>query len=83
MGNPVTDLEKSDFVLYDEGELKIVTDFERHIFKLEKEIKDTEPDLAQKTSPLLKDWIPRKAKPCKKHGLRSKFLSVATVNQDR
>jgi len=52
-GNPVTDLEKSDFVLYDKGELKIVTDFERHIFKLEKEIKDTKPDLAQKTSPLL------------------------------
>lgn len=52
-GNPVTDLEKSDFVLYDEGELKTVTDFERHIFKLEKEIKDTKPDLTQKTSPLL------------------------------
>ena len=52
-GNPVTDLEKSDFVLYDEGELKIVTDFERHIFKLENEIRDTKPDFTQKTSPLL------------------------------
>jgi len=52
-GNPVTDLEKSDFILYDEGKLKIVTDFERHIFKLEKEIKDTKSDPIQKTSPML------------------------------
>ena len=52
-GNPVTDLEKSDFVLYDKGKLQTVTDFERHIFKLEKEIKDTKPDLAQKAAPLL------------------------------
>ena len=52
-GNPVTDLEKSDFILYDKGKLQTVTDFERHIFKLEKEIKDTKSDPAQKTSPLL------------------------------
>ena len=52
-GNPVTDLEKSDFILYDKGKLQTVTDFERHIFKLEKEIKETKSDLTQKTSPLL------------------------------
>lgn len=29
-GNPVTDLEKTDFLLYDNGELKKITDFETH-----------------------------------------------------
>ena len=52
-GNPVTDLEKSDFILYDNGELQTISDFENHIFKPEKEVKDTEFDLAQKTPPLL------------------------------
>lgn len=52
-GNPVTDLEKSDFTLYDSGKLQTVTDFERHIFKPEKELKDTQPDLTRKTSPML------------------------------
>ena len=52
-GNPVTDLEKSDFILYDNGKLQTVTDFERHIFKSEKELKDTKPDLTRKTSPML------------------------------
>lgn len=52
-GNPVTDLEKSDFTLTDSGKLQTVTDFERHIFKPEKEIKDTRPDLTRKTSPML------------------------------
>lgn len=52
-GNPVTDLVKSDFILYDNGKLQTVTDFENHIFKPEKEIKDIKPDLVQKVSPLL------------------------------
>jgi len=30
-GNPVLDLEKSDFVLYDSGKLKTITDFEKHV----------------------------------------------------
>ena len=53
-GNPITDLEKSDFILYDNGNLQPVTDFERHTFKPEKELKDTKPELTQKTFPLLK-----------------------------
>jgi hypothetical protein len=31
VGNPVLDLEKSDFVLYDNGKLKTITDFEKHV----------------------------------------------------
>jgi len=30
-GNPVVDLEKSDFILYDNNELKNITDFEKHV----------------------------------------------------
>jgi len=33
-GNPVTDLKKSDFELYDNGKLKKITDFEKHILSL-------------------------------------------------
>ena len=46
-GNPVTDLEKSDFTLYDNGKLQAVTDFEKHLLikpakKVEEEIAKTE-----------------------------------------
>jgi VWFA-related protein len=42
-GNPVTDLAKDDFILYDNGKLQEITDFERHILtkpekKVEKKI---------------------------------------------
>ncbi len=30
-GNPVTDLTKDDFILYDNGKLQTITDFEKHI----------------------------------------------------
>jgi VWFA-related protein len=33
-GNPVTDLKKTDFEVYDNGILKTVTDFERHVLAL-------------------------------------------------
>ena len=29
-GNPVSDLKRSDFILYDNGDLKEITDFEHH-----------------------------------------------------
>ena len=46
-GNPITDLEKSDFILYDNGKLQTVTDFEKHLLiqpekKVEEEIAKTE-----------------------------------------
>ena len=46
-GNPVTDLEKSDFTLYDNGKLRAVTDFEKHLLikpakKVEEKITETE-----------------------------------------
>lgn len=53
-GNPVTDLTKDDFILYDNGQLQTITDFEKHIrvqpIKKEKdeeevkaEVKEAEP----------------------------------------
>ena len=40
-GNPVTDLEKSDFILYDNGKLKTITDFEKYLLiKQEKKVED-------------------------------------------
>ena len=30
-GNPVTDLDKSEFTIFDNGEFKEITEFERHI----------------------------------------------------
>jgi len=38
-GNPVTDLTQADFILYDNGRLKTITDFEKHLLlKREKKI---------------------------------------------
>ena len=43
-GSPVTDLNKSDFVLYDNRKLKKITDFEKHILSLPgKKAEETKP----------------------------------------
>lgn len=47
-GNPVMDLEKSDFVLYDKGKPQTITEFEKHILtvpslKVEPQKKEAEP----------------------------------------
>jgi len=47
-GNPVLDLDKSDFILYDNGELKEITDFEKHILA-KKELK-TQVELSSEIS---------------------------------
>jgi len=40
-GNPVTDLTKDDFILYDNGKFQTITDFEKHLlFKREKKVKE-------------------------------------------
>ena len=47
-GNPLMDLSKDDFILYDNGKLQTITDFEKHILaqpskKVTKEVKEAEP----------------------------------------
>ncbi len=53
-GNPVLDLEKSDFVLYDNDELQTITDFEKHVLT-KKEIETEE-----KKVPQISSWMNRK-----------------------
>ncbi len=56
-GNPVMDLVKDDFILYDNGKLQEITDFEKHILtkpekkvekKIGKKVEDTEPSPSPK-----------------------------------
>lgn len=54
-GNPVTDLTKEDFILYDNGKLQTITDFEKHILekpdaKTEEALSETELPPPQDTS---------------------------------
>jgi VWFA-related protein len=49
-GNPVTDLEKSDFMLYDNGKLKTVTDLEKHFLTLpQKKVKEKAEEQVKET----------------------------------
>ena len=52
-GNPVTDLEKSDFILYENGQLKTITAFEKH-FLIKPEKKTDEKIVETKLPPALK-----------------------------
>jgi VWFA-related protein len=52
-GNPVTDLNKSDFVVYDNKKLREITDFEKYILfpskdkkELQSKTKETEPSIS-------------------------------------
>jgi VWFA-related protein len=45
-GNPVKDLKREDFILYDNRELKIITDFERHFLDAEPNQIDPKGDIA-------------------------------------
>ena len=43
-GNQVKDLTKDDFILYDNGKLQIITDFEKHFLpKLDKNVEEAKP----------------------------------------
>jgi len=70
-GNPVTDLEKSDFVLYENGQLKTITAFEKHF--LIKPEKKTEDEIVEtKVPPALK--IPSR--------MNRKFLLILDVDRN-
>jgi VWFA-related protein len=54
-GNPVTDLAKDEFILYDNGKLQTITDFEKHLLikpekQIEEEIAKTELPPAEDVS---------------------------------
>ncbi len=57
-GKPARDLEKSDFILYDNGKLQEITDFETHFFssspeKAEERARETKPARPEKRQPLM------------------------------
>jgi VWFA-related protein len=52
-GKPVTDLEKSDFLLYDNGKLQAISAFEKHFLSDTSRLDATQPPAARKTSLLL------------------------------
>ena len=56
-GNPITDLTKDDFILYDNGKLQPVTDFEKHLLK--KPEKKVEEEIAETALPPAQDTASR------------------------
>jgi VWFA-related protein len=46
-GNPARDLERSDFILYDNGTLQEITDFEKHFLY----VPESEPDKSRQSPP--------------------------------
>lgn len=44
-GNPVTDLTQADFILYDNGKLKTITDFEKHLLPKREKKRDEKAEL--------------------------------------
>jgi VWFA-related protein len=57
-GNPVTNLTKDDFILYDNGRLQPITDFEKHLLflpekKVEEKITETELPQSKDVSSML------------------------------
>ena len=53
-GNPITDLTKEDFILYDNGQLQTITDFEKYLLKrpakVEEKLEETPLPLPQETA---------------------------------
>jgi VWFA-related protein len=50
-GDPVVDLEKEDFLIFDDGKEQAITEFERHILRLPSEETEVRPEVIQE-SPL-------------------------------
>ena len=68
-GNPVTDLTKDDFILYDNGKLQTVTDFEKHILahpskeieeKVEEAVREEEKEAEPSLTPVPASRMNRK-----------------------
>lgn len=59
-GNPVLDLTKDDFVVYDEGREQPLTEFERHILTLPATEKAVRSEIVATSPPPARDLMPRK-----------------------
>ncbi|MGB7297353.1 MAG: VWA domain-containing protein, partial [Candidatus Aminicenantales bacterium] len=59
-GNPVIDLTKDDFIVYDEGQEQSLTEFERHLLRLPGEKEEIPPEVVETQVPPGRDLMPRK-----------------------
>jgi VWFA-related protein len=59
-GNPILDLKKDDFVVYDEGQKQALTEFERHVLRLPGEKKEDRPEVVETPAPPARELMPRK-----------------------
>ena len=59
-GNPVLDLTKDDFLVYDEGEKQELTEFERHVLTLPSEREAVPSEVAANRAPPSRELMPRK-----------------------
>jgi len=59
-GNPVLDLTRDNFIVFDEGQKKALTEFERHVLTLSAEKEEAPAEVAETTAPPARDLMPRK-----------------------
>jgi len=59
-GNPVLDLTKDDFIVFDEGQRKTLTEFERHVLTLPAGKEKAPAEIVETPAPPARDLMPRK-----------------------
>jgi VWFA-related protein len=59
-GNPVLDLTKDDFLVFDEGQRKVLTEFERHVLTLPAEKEKAPGEIVETPAPPARELMPRK-----------------------
>jgi VWFA-related protein len=59
-GKPVLDLAKDDFLVFDEGQKKALTEFERHVQKLPSEKEAAPAEVVETAAPPARELMPRK-----------------------
>ncbi len=59
-GNPAVDLEKEDFLIRDNGEIKQITEFEKHILDLSPSVTKDPQTIPEKKPPVSQDLMSRK-----------------------
>jgi len=59
-GNPVLDLTKDDFLVFDEGQKQTLTEFERHVIPLPSPKEVVQPEIISTPAPPARDLLSRK-----------------------
>lgn len=59
-GNPVLDLTKDDFLVFDKGQKQTLTEFEKHVISLPSPKEVVQPEIITTPAPPARDLLPRK-----------------------